>query len=71
MKKILVIILGIFSISCKAQIDQKHNILFISIDDLRPTMSSYDYENEKMITPYMDKLASEGVQFNNAFTNSL
>ena len=30
-------------------------------------MNSYNYENEEMITPYMDKLASEGVQFNNAF----
>ncbi len=69
MRKILVIILGLFLISCNDQVEKKHNILFISIDDLRPTMSSYNYENETMITPYMDKLASEGVQFNNAFTN--
>jgi len=69
MKKIFVIILGIFLISCNNHVQKKHNILFISIDDLRPTMNSYNYENEKMITPYMDKLASEGVQFNNAFTN--
>ena len=33
MKKILVIILGIFLISCTEQVEQKHNILFISIDD--------------------------------------
>ena len=69
MKKILLIFLGIFIVSCNEQAEQKHNILFISIDDLRPTMNSYNYENETMITPYMDKLASEGVQFNNAFTN--
>ncbi len=69
MKKILVIILGVFLISCNNQVEKKHNILFISIDDLRPTMNSYNYEKETMITPYMDKLASEGVQFNNAFTN--
>ena len=69
MKKIVVTILGIFLISCNNHFEQKHNILFISIDDLRPTMNSYNYENEEMITPYMDKLASEGVQFNNAFTN--
>ena len=69
MRKIFVIIFGVFLISCNDQVEQKHNILFISIDDLRPTMNSYNYENEKMITPYMDKLASEGVQFNNAFTN--
>ena len=65
MKKIFVIIIGVFLISCNNHVEKKHNILFISIDDLRPTMNSYNYENEKMITPYMDKLASEGVQFNN------
>ena len=54
MKKILVTILGIFLISCNNHVEEKHNILFISIDDLRPTMNSYNYENEKMITPYMD-----------------
>ncbi len=69
MKKFLLIFLGIFIVSCNDQVEKKHNILFISIDDLRPTMNSYNYENETMITPNMDKLASEGVQFNNAFTN--
>ena len=34
MKKILLIFLGIFIVSCNDQIEQKHNILFISIDDL-------------------------------------
>ncbi len=47
--------------------EQKHNILFISIDDFRPKISSYG--EGKMITPNIDKLASEGLQFNNAFTN--
>ena len=69
MKFFLSIILTIFITSCNDQVEGKHNILFISIDDLRPTINSYNYENEKMITPYMDKLALEGVQFNNAFTN--
>ena len=35
MKKIVVTILGIFLISCNNHFEQKHNILFISIDDLR------------------------------------
>ena len=47
--------------------ETKHNILFISIDDLKPSINSYG--DSKMITPNIDKLASEGVQFNNAFTN--
>ena len=46
---------------------KKQNILFISIDDFRPKISSYG--ETKMITPNIDKLASEGIQFNNAFTN--
>ena len=46
---------------------KKHNILFISIDDFRPKINSY-WES-KMITPNIDKLASEGLQFDNAFTN--
>ena len=46
---------------------KKQNILFISIDDFRPKISSY--VETKMITPNIDKLASEGLQFNNAYTN--
>ena len=46
---------------------KKQNILFISIDDLRTKISSYG--ETKMITPNIDKLASEGLQFNNAYTN--
>jgi len=45
----------------------RQNILFISIDDLRPTINTYGVS--KMITPNLDKLASQSVQFNNAFTN--
>jgi len=47
--------------------NNKQNILFISIDDFRPKINSYG--ETKMITPNMDKLASEGLQFNNAYTN--
>lgn len=51
-----------------ASVDQqKQNILFIAIDDLRPKINSYG--ETKMITPNIDQLAREGVQFNNAFTN--
>jgi arylsulfatase A-like enzyme len=46
---------------------KKHNILFVSIDDFRPKINSYG--ESQMITPNIDKLASEGLQFNNAFTN--
>ena len=46
---------------------KKQNILFIGIDDLRPMMNSYGYDH--MVTPNLDKLASEGVQFNEAYVN--
>tara|TARA_B100001564_G_scaffold341393_1_gene336001 strand:- start:76777 stop:78225 length:1449 start_codon:yes stop_codon:yes gene_type:complete len=45
----------------------KHNILFISVDDFRPMINSYG--ESQLITPNIDKLAAEGLQFNNAFTN--
>ena len=47
--------------------NKNHNILLISIDDCRPKINSYG--ESKMITPNIDKLASEGLQLNNAFTN--
>ena len=46
---------------------KKQNILFIGVDDLRPMMNSYGYDH--MVTPNLNKLASEGVQFNEAYVN--
>ena len=50
-----------------AKIDKKQNILFISIDDLRPLINVYDAQ--QMITPNLDKLSANSIKFNNAFTN--
>lgn len=41
------------------------NILFISIDDLRPTLGAYD--DEVAITPNLDQFAAEGMTFRQAF----
>ena len=41
------------------------NILFISIDDLRPELGTYG--SEIAISPNIDNLASQGLQFNNAY----
>ena len=68
--KVSIFLLGIISIppNVIGQVQtKKQNILFISIDDFRPKISSYG--ETKMITPNIDKLASEGLQFNNAYTN--
>ena len=44
--------------------DQKPNVLFIAIDDLRPFLGCYGDKNAH--TPNIDALASRGVTFNNA-----
>lgn len=57
----------LFSTSChvKKKIDKKPNVLFISIDDLRPLLGVYG--DSFAITPNIDKLASEGIYFKQAF----
>jgi arylsulfatase A-like enzyme len=44
---------------------KKTHVLFISIDDLRPMLASYGDPLAK--TPNLDRLAAQGIQFNNAF----
>jgi iduronate 2-sulfatase len=41
------------------------NVLFITIDDLRPELGSY--ETDGIITPHIDRLAAKGLQFNAAY----
>ena len=48
-----------------APVKDKPNVLFICVDDLRPELGCYG--REQMITPNLDKLASQGVLFNNHF----
>lgn len=43
----------------------KPNILFIAVDDLKPLMSAYG--DKTAITPAIDKLAREGVTFQNTY----
>ena len=44
------------------------NVLFISIDDLRPTLGVYG--DKTAITPHIDQLASEGTTFRQTFTQA-
>ena len=67
MKIKYLIILFIFSISFSNSQENKQNILFIGVDDMRPLTNSYGHHQMK--TPNIDKLASEGIQFNQAYTN--
>lgn len=57
------ILLLFFCVSVRAQ--NRPNVLFITIDDLRPELSSYRAEGIR--TPHIERLASKGLQFNAAY----
>ncbi|MAW39539.1 MAG: sulfatase [Kiritimatiellaceae bacterium] len=43
---------------------KKKHVLFIAVDDMKPLVNSYGYE--EVLTPNMDKLANAGTVFSNA-----
>jgi len=45
--------------------EQRPNVLFIAVDDLRPQLGCYGHK--QMISPNIDHLASEGIRFDMAF----
>ena len=59
------LILFSFTLSSFAQ-KQQPNVLVFYVDDLRAELGCYG--SPTAITPNIDKLASEGVQFNKAYT---
>lgn len=66
----LVCLLFVF-VGCNSQeesLQKKHNVLFISIDDLRTSLGVYD--DPIAISPNIDKLASEGFTLREAFCQS-
>ena len=62
MKKWISLLALILTISINAQ--QRPNVLFIAIDDMKPLTGSYGADF--MVTPHMDALANAGVIFTNA-----
>ena len=52
-----------FSVSSSSAQNTKKNILFIAIDDLKPILGAYG--DTFAISPNIDKLANQGVVFNN------
>ncbi|MCM2374639.1 sulfatase [Aporhodopirellula aestuarii] len=60
---VLIALLAIVHGSSHAE--QRPNVLFIAVDDLRPSIGCYG--DPHAITPNIDRLASKGVQFNRAY----
>lgn len=72
MKKLFsIIIIALFAFNCITtgkQVEnkaKKPNILFLAVDDLRPELGCYG--SSIAISPNIDKLASRGLRFNNAY----
>ncbi|MEM6379120.1 MAG: sulfatase [Bacteroidota bacterium] len=63
-------VLLMFLLSCNDTLPAptKPNVLFISIDDLRPALGAYG--DTIAITPNIDQLASEGITFRQTFCQS-
>ena len=70
LSKALIALLVIMVSSCKeSKVEpikaQPMNILFLSMDDLKPMLGAYG--DDFIISPNIDRLASEGVTFDNAY----
>lgn len=59
------LLLSVLTLAGYGQALSRPNVLFIVADDLRPSMGCYG--DRKAITPNMDKLAGNGIVFNNAY----
>ncbi|MCL7752652.1 sulfatase [Polaribacter sp. Z022] len=67
-KQISYSLLLLLMISCQKEVKEvqkKPNILFIGIDDLRPELGCYG--SDIAVSPNLDKLASQGLLFENAY----
>ena len=62
--KIVISLLGLL-VAMLASAERK-NVLLICIDDLRPQLGCYGHE--EVISPNIDRLASQGVRFDAAYT---
>ncbi|MEM6690644.1 MAG: sulfatase [Planctomycetota bacterium] len=61
-------LMAAFLVGTKVQADDRPNILWITIEDWSPDLSCYGTSG--IHTPHVDKLASEGIRYETAFTTS-
>src|SRR5690606_12961996 len=65
----LFVVVLFFVVGCNKRIDPNeehpYNVLFIMIDDLRPQLGCYG--DQTVRTPNIDRLASSGLLFKNAY----
>jgi arylsulfatase A-like enzyme len=66
---IRIIILAVVFLLCKTELLAQPNILWITIEDTSPDFIGV-YGNKNARTPVIDKLANEGIRFNNSFSNN-
>lgn len=62
---ILLMVLTLVSARVNSQAEEQMNILFIAVDDLKPTLGCYG--DTLAITPNIDSLASRGLLFSSAY----
>lgn len=62
---IRLILLGIFFVALKAGAQQRYNILWLSCEDIDPTLECYGTEGIK--TPHINRLAKEGITYTHAY----
>lgn len=67
MKNVIPITVLFAVVSCGHPKEEKPNILFIIVDDLRPVLGCYGFPDVK--SPNIDRLASEGIRFNRSYCN--
>ncbi len=58
-------LLTLILVPCSVTAAERPNVLFIAVDDLRPSIGCYG--DPHAITPNLDRLAASGVQFNRAY----
>mgnify|MGYP003631821291 CR=1 FL=1 len=66
-KKVLILMMGLFYFIVTNTQEKKYNVLFIISDDLTATAIS-SYENKASYTPNIDQLALEGTRYTKAYS---